>query len=185
MHFHFGTRKIVEAAAAVLRCEPCNRMGYMRLLKLLYIADRRSLQRTGRPIVGTCPVAMKLGPVLSEVLDLVRGKHYDEAVWSEFIRKDGYEVEQRKDPGVLSLSRYEIEELGRVSAECREYGDSELVEKTHEFPEWKKNFVEGTSTPIPLADIVEAVGRSADRDEILRDAEASRALGRRLLGCGP
>jgi uncharacterized phage-associated protein len=44
-------------------------MNYMRLLKLLYIAERETLGRTGRPIVGGPVTAMERGPVLLEVLD--------------------------------------------------------------------------------------------------------------------
>jgi len=181
MYFQFGTRKIVEAAATVLRSDPCRRMSYLRLLKLLYIADRESLRETGRPIVGTRAVAMDYGPVYSEVLDLVRGRHGDVPTWSEFIRRDGYEVELEKDPGVLSLSRYEIEMLTRVVGENRETDDWQLVRKTHGFEEWKRNWQEGTSTTIPLEHIVEAVGRVQDQAEILRDAEQTSAV-RRLLG---
>jgi uncharacterized phage-associated protein len=181
MYFSFGTRKIVEAAATLLRTEACRRMSYLRLLKLLYIADRESLRDVGRPIVGTRPVAMKHGPVLSEVLDLVKGEHFDEPIWSEFIRRDGYEVELTKDPGVLTLSRYEIGMLTMTAEANRETDDWELAQKTHSFADWAKNYREGTSTPIPFEDIIEAVGRCEDRDEILQDAEETRILNR-ILG---
>ncbi len=180
MYFHFGTRKIVEAAAVVLRTEPCKRMGYLRLLKLLYIADRESLRETGRPIVGTRPVAMDFGPVLSEVLDLIRGQHRDEALWSEFIRKDGYAVALEGNPGVLSLSRYEIGLLTRTAESYRNTDDWALVEETHTFEEWQGNYRQGNSMTIPMADLVRAVGRAEDLEEILREAEQTAAL-RKLL----
>jgi uncharacterized phage-associated protein len=181
MYFSFGTRKIVEAAATLLRSEACRRMSYLRLLKLLYIADRESLRETGRPIVGTRPVAMRHGVVLSDVLHLLKGQRWDESTWSEFIRRDGYEVELTKDPGVLSLSRYEIGMLTRTAEENRDTDDWQLVEKTHGFEEWKRNYQEGTSTSIPLEDIIEAVGRSEERDEILQDAAQTTKL-RRFFG---
>ncbi len=181
MYFDFGTRKIIEAAAVLLRSEACHRMGYMRLLKLLYIADRESLAETGRPIVGTRPVAMDLGPVHSKALDLVRGTHYDAPAWSEFIVKDGYSIEMSADPGVLSLSRYEIAKLNEVQARYREVDDFDLSRITHTFPEWRRRHQEGTSVTIPLEDIIEAVGRGEDQEEILEDAKEARELDR-LLG---
>jgi len=184
MYFRFGTRKIVEAAATLLRSEACRRMSYLRLLKLLYIADRESLRESGRPIVGTRSVAMDFGPVLSEVLDLVNGQHADEAVWSEFIRKDGYAVALEKDPGVLSLSRHEIARLTKTAEEYRNINDWEIVEQTHAFEEWQKNITPGTSTTIPLEDIVKAVGRANELESILQEAEQAVAL-RRLLGSVP
>lgn len=180
MYFHFGTRKIVEAIAALLRSSASRRMGCLRLLKLLYIADRESLRETGRPIVGTKPVAMEYGPVHSEAYDLIKGSHWGEESWAEFIRKDGHEVELTKDPGVLTLSRYEIGKLTETAAKYREMEEFDLVRLTHEFPEWKANYREGTSTPIPMEDIIEAVGRAEDRDEILQDAAETKAV-RRIL----
>jgi len=176
MYFHFGTKKIVEAAAVLLGLEARCRMSYLRLLKLLYIADRQSLLQTGRPIIGTRPVAMDHGPAHSEVLDLINGQHWGEPEWAEFIRKDRYEVELRKDPGVLSLSRQEIETMRVVYEQYRDTDDWEVVRVTHGFPEWKKHYREKTSTEIPFEDIIEAVGLADDREAILRDAQRTRAL---------
>lgn len=168
----------------MLRAEAGRRMSYLRLLKLLYIADRESLRERGRPIVGTRPVAMDYGPVLSEVLNLVKGEHADEAVWSEFIRKDGYAVALEKDPGVLSLSRHEIARLTKTAEEYRNLDDWEIVAQTHEFDEWKNNRTPGTSTTIPLEDILRAVGRGDEVESILEEAEETTAL-RRLLNSVP
>jgi len=182
MYFSFGTRKIAEAAATLLRTEACRRMSYLRLLKLLYIADREALRETGRPIVGTRPVAMAHGPVLGEIYDLVKGEHWDVPIWAEFIRRDGYEVELAKDPGVLTLSRCEIGMLTKTAEDHRDMDDWQLVGETHGFDEWRRNYHEGTSTPIPFEDIIEAVGRVSDREEILRDAAETKAV-RKFFGC--
>lgn len=182
MYFHFGTRKIVEAIATLLRSEGSRRMGCLRLLKLLYIADRESLRETGRPIVGTKPVAMDYGPLHSEAYDLIKGAHWGAETWAQFIQKDGHEVELTDDPGVLTLSRYEIDTLTETARKYRDTEDFDLAALTHTFPEWKANWREGTSRPIPMEDIIEAVGRSGEREEILQDAAETKAV-RRLLGC--
>jgi uncharacterized phage-associated protein len=184
MYFRFGTRKMVEAIAALVRsCDACSppHMSGLRLLKLLYIADRESLQETGSPIVGTKPVAMDYGPVHSEAYDLIKGSRWGEEVWSESIRRDGREVVLVKDPGVLALSRYEIDQLAETARRYRDMEDWDLVALTHTFAEWKRNYHAGTSTPIPMEDIIDAVGRSEDAEDILREAEETRALNR-LLG---
>jgi len=181
MYFHFGTRKIIEAAAVMLRLSPCQRMNYMRLLKLLYIADRESLRETGRPIIGTKPVAMERGPLHSEVYELIRGSHYDAPMWAEFIGTDRYEVELVGNPGVLHLSQYEIEKLTETVRAYEDMDEWAVARATHDFEEWIANRPEGRSAPIPMESILEAVGRSKDKDEILRDAEELRRLNR-LLG---
>jgi hypothetical protein len=56
--------------AHVLRCLlelHGDRMEYVRLLKLLYIADREMMAEAGAPVTGDRAVAMDHGPVLSHV----------------------------------------------------------------------------------------------------------------------
>lgn len=176
MYFSFGMRKIVEAAVVLLQASPRHRMGVMRFLKLLYIADRESFRETGRPIIGTRPVAMDLGPIHSNVYDLVKGFDSGDAKWDEFIQKIGNDVKLKKAPEVLVLSRYEMDKLGETVQRYREVSDTKLVDITHTFPEWIKNHKGRTSKPIPMKDILEAVGRGAEESEILKDAKHVRAI---------
>jgi len=46
----------------------------------------------------------------------------------------------------------------------------DLAESTHT-EEYTKNYREGTSTPISLEDVIDAVAREADKQLILKDAE--------------
>lgn len=179
MFFRFNTLKIVQAAAVLLRLEQTRRMPYLRLLKLMYIADRESLRKARRPIIGSRAVAMKNGPLHSELYDLIKGEHIDEPLWSKFIEKHGYQVELNSDPGVSELSRHDIEILTRVFDDHSAMGEWDLVEETHAYPEWKKHYPDpqaNTSCTIPLEDILEAVGLSAAKDEILAEVQEDHAL---------
>jgi len=176
MYFHFGTRKIVEAAAVLLRDQPHRRLSMLRVLKLLYIADRQSLEERGRPIIGTKTVAMDYGPLHSEVYDLAKGTHWEQELWSQFIRREVNDLVLEHDPGQLKLSYYEVSKLLDVMEANKSLNDWELVVKTHKFEEWEKYKECGTSVPIPLEDIVVAVGRKEDLDDILEDAKESLAL---------
>jgi uncharacterized phage-associated protein len=173
--------KTVQAVACLLRLEPSSEMSYMRLLKLLYIADRESLGETGAPITGDSVVAMKRGPVLSETYDLIKSEHLRYAEWEAFFRIVGYRIEMVKDPGIGKLCRYEIEKLKEVSERYRSCDEWDMVNETHEFPEWKKNDPGDSVRPIPLRDILRAVGRENDREAIEQDAAASECIGQ-LLG---
>jgi len=174
-------RKTIEAVGVLIGFDHALRLGRLRLLKLLYIADRESLQETGRPMLGARAVAMDHGPLHSEVLDLIKGEHIHEPEWSRFFRNDGYRVERIEDPGRASLSRYEIEKLIEVSERFANMDDWEVAERTHAFAEWERNAQRGTSRPIPFEDIIDAVGRSPEKDEILQDAK-DRAVADRLFG---
>src|SRR5437016_5932606 len=90
-------------------------MNYMRLLKLLYIADRETLRETGRPIAGGPVVAMERGPVLEEVYELIRGKHCNMPLWDAYLQKDHFHLVLTKDPDVGQLSKYEIEKLQEIA----------------------------------------------------------------------
>jgi len=165
--FSYSTEKTIQAAAVLLRKYKNWRMPYMRLLKLLYIADRESLRETGRPIAGSTPVAMKYGLLDGRVLDLIKGSIKD-PLWSKFIRRKGYYVTLLDDPRDLKLSEYEVAKLEEVADKYRKMDRFELAALTHEFEEYKDP--KGGFLPVPLEDIIDAVGRTADKEEIIADA---------------
>src|SRR5260370_12146701 len=66
----FNERKATEAAAHLLKLRG-GRMSYMKLIKLLYLADREALLRFGCPITTVRYVSIDRGPVLSRVLNLI------------------------------------------------------------------------------------------------------------------
>src|SRR5437763_17099820 len=104
--FQFDVEKTIQAAAFLLRREFGHRMNYMRLLKLLYLAERESLKEVGKPITGSRVIAMQRGPVLEDVFALIRGEHRAIPKWSEFIRTDRYRLELTRDPGIGRLTKY-------------------------------------------------------------------------------
>lgn len=116
MAHKLDVRKTVQAVAVLLHSDRCDRMSYLRLLKLLYIADRESLAETGRSMTGDRVLAMRHGPVLSEVYNLVGAPPCDAGGWSEYLRKDGYQLELVRDLGTPELSRYDLGKLGEVAA---------------------------------------------------------------------
>jgi uncharacterized phage-associated protein len=160
----------IQAIGVLLRQDGVRCMNYMRLLKLLYIADRESLRRTGRPVVGGPVTAMERGPVLQEVFDLIRGRHRQMPLWDEYLRTSHFNLELVKDPDVGQLSRYEIETLQDAARRHADDDEWALSRLTHEFPEWKKNNPGTSSQPIPQADVLEAVGRADSLQDILEEA---------------
>src|SRR5439155_24406623 len=156
-------------AAAILRREETRMMPYMRLLKLLYIADRESMRDTGRPITGDQAIAMTYGPVLQGVYNLIRNTHYESWRWSKFFQTSGYKIKMTKDPGAGRLSRYELEKLREVVERYAVVDDFDLVEETHGFEEWRANFVKGASQPILAEHILKAVGLAGEVEQIAQD----------------
>jgi uncharacterized phage-associated protein len=174
--FPFNFTKTLQAVATLLRRERGQCMSVLRILKLLYIADREALRETGRTITGDKIVAMKYGPVLSRLYDLVKGEDILAPQWDQYMEKDGYQVSLAQDPGNGSLTRYDIEKIEEVCARYREMSDWDIVDETHGFPEWIKNDPGNSSKRIPLDDVLEAVGQANNRDAILKDARAATSL---------
>ena len=171
MFFPFDIRKAIEATAALLRLTHCRTMDRKRLLALLYLADRESLAKTGRPIIGGRICAMKYGPIHSGVYDLIKGGGKNQAEWSRHFENESYRI-HLSDGNLQSaaLSRYEIGLLNEISDKYQGYDTWDVAEATHH-EEYKKNYRDGTSTTIPFEDLITAVGRKKDKDTILRDAE--------------
>ena len=170
MHFHLNPRKALEAAVTLLRLAPHRLMGRKRLLALLYIADRESLKRFGRPIVGGRLVALDYGPIHGEIYDLIKGSHSAQAEWSRHFQNEAYFIRLAHDVDPSALSGQEVDLLNEVSAERLGRDDFDIANETH-FQEWQSNHRAGTSTTIPLEDLIKAVGRAKDQGAILRDAE--------------
>src|SRR5438105_515531 len=106
MNFRFDLQKTMQAVGVLLDYQRSRRMSYMRLLKLLYIADREALAETGHTITGDQAVAMKRGPVLSRTHDLIRGESSQSGEWEKYIHRDCFEVELLENPGRGDLSRF-------------------------------------------------------------------------------
>jgi hypothetical protein len=87
----------------------------------------------------------------------------------------------KTDPGRLDLSPYEIAKLTEVTERYANLDDWDLVDLTHEFAEYQRNYRNGTSTTIPLEHILEACGQAAEIDYIVGEARAHKRLAT-LLG---
>ena len=144
-------------------------MNYMRLLKILYIAERECLAESGKPLAGGRILAMERGPVLEEVYRLIRSESYHTPEWAKYIRTDEYELELVDDPGVGKLTTFIVDKLDQIAERHKRDDEWEMVRITHLLQEWRKNDPGKSSKEIPLTDILEAVGRAADVQRIVEN----------------
>lgn len=177
MSYQLDFPKTLAAAAELLRREPGKQMSFLRLLKLLYIADRETLKENGYPMTGDVTVAMKHGPVLSGLYDIIKGHEARSAEFARYIHRTGYSLSLVKDPGIGELCKNDLKKLGELSERYRDKDDWEIVEETHEFPEWIKNNPGDSVRTIPMEDICEALGFESQRIERLKQhAEEVRQI---------
>jgi uncharacterized phage-associated protein len=174
----FQIDKAIQATAAVLRTSVGHRMSRLRVLKLLYIAEREILKQSGRTITDDRAVAMDHGPVLTSIYSLIKGEHADARQWDQFFEREGpNEIRLIADPGNGKLSRYELEKLSEVSKRFECTDEWALSERTHKFKEWKKNKPPaGSRIPIPLDDVLEALDLLEYKSELLKNARQSASV---------
>jgi uncharacterized phage-associated protein len=143
---HFNEVKATQAAARLLKNRG-GRMSYMKLIKLLYLADREALGHWGRPITTDKYVFMDRGPVLSHVLDRINegSAPNDPSFWAEHIKHSGdYCVSLDKNPGDGKLSEAEDKVLDEIFEKFGKMTTWELVDYVHALPEWRNR--NGSST---------------------------------------
>ena len=98
----FREDKVTQASAYFLKLRDNNNtMSHLKLMKLLYLAEREALNRLGRPITFDSCVSMDQGPVLSTTLNLMHGESLAGDYWDKFITPPtNHEVMLKEDPGI-------------------------------------------------------------------------------------
>jgi uncharacterized phage-associated protein len=160
MRIGFNERKATQAAARLLELRG-GRMSYLKLIKLLYLADRQALLQWGRPITTDRYFSMDRGPVLSRILELASDGQDPSApcIWARHIgAPENFEVRLQAAAGTDELSEAELALLDEVFAEHGSKSRWELVDLTHKLPERKDP--EGGAVPITYRDILKAGGKT-------------------------
>ena len=170
MLLHYRQERATQAAARLLKLRG-GTMAYMKLLKMLYPADRKALLEHGRPITYDRFVSMDHGPVLSQTYDLIVAEEAPEghSYWRQYISEpSNYEVSLVKDAPNGALSRAQEGILESVFAEFGSMNRWKLVEFCHTLPEWVDP--KGSSIPIALSDVLRAGGLEIEDVEAVEEA---------------
>jgi uncharacterized phage-associated protein len=176
----FNERKVAQMAAYLL-AKGETRMAHLKLMKLLYLADRRSMDVYGFPISGDHVVAMPHGPVLSMTLNLIDGDVEScENGWESWISdKENHEVSLKRMPSPELLDELSAADLNALDAVWNDFGHMnrwQIRDYTHNHcPEWKDP--NGSSVAIPYEDIFGALGKTPEAaSELSARIEAERSL---------
>jgi uncharacterized phage-associated protein len=172
----FNETKATQAAARFLTLRGGS-MSYVKLVKLLYLADREALIRRSRPITTDRFVSMDIGPVVSRIYDLIRGEPPPNSVsiWRKFISDpENYEVRLLGDPGSSELSRPEQELIDEVFGQHGRQNRWTVVDYTRSLPEW--THPDGGALPIEYRDILRAADKTEAEISAVEEALESAAL---------
>jgi uncharacterized phage-associated protein len=165
--------KLVQATGYLLKKYDNRRLNYTKLIKELYLSDRESINATNSAITGDTYVSMKYGPVLSNLYNLIKGRSQDDQdqiYWDSRFSTDGDDLLANYDQYPEGkLSRAEKAIIDKIDGQFHQNRYGELIDYAHaNCPEWSNPGA--TSTPISLADILNALGRTQeDIDWILEE----------------
>ena len=132
--FHFDERRATQACAILLK-QAGGRSNYTRILKLIYLADRKHIDATGNPITGATVVNMKNGPMLSEVYECIKGSR-SSGVWDDHIANEGFDIRLTKPAGDSHISDLDVDILTELATRYADASYSTMIEVVHDLPEW-------------------------------------------------
>jgi uncharacterized phage-associated protein len=182
MNFRFDEAKATQTAAYFLELRG-GQMHYIKLIKLMYLADRESLLRWGAPVTTDRYVSMDNGPVLSKVLSLITDDRA-KPLWSQYISAPlgEYEVRLLLPAPTDRLSRAEEALMREIFAEYGHRNRWDLIDNVmHKLPEWQNP--NGTSIPITFRDILTAGGESeVEIHAILKELHSIASDEERIAG---
>lgn len=162
----FSEEKTAQIAAYFL-LRRGGQMSYLKLMKLLYLADRESMSRYDEPMTGDSWVSMSKGPVLSTVLELLQGGSRT-GVWEQWVAQAQTQHEVFLARQVLN-EEDDFDELSPADQDILEavwsaHGHKnrwQLVEYTHTHcAEWHDPF--GSARPISPQSVFMALGRNEE-----------------------
>lgn len=174
----YNVRKAAQVAAFFAKKQG-GAIGVLKLVKLIYLADREFIGRYDAPILYDKLVSMDHGPVDSITYDFINGtnEHPD---WDRLISdRAGYSIGLVN--GALSiddLSELSAAELRVMSDVWNKFGgmDKYAVRDYthHNCPEWRDPH--GSSEPIPYERLFESLGKGKDAKALAAAIEEDRAI---------
>jgi len=142
----FSVARILQALSYIQRKAPSsnpNRFSIVYLMKMIFFSDRYHLRNFGITATSDNYVAMRLGPVASSTLDVLKGNPFN------FDCEDVKHLSSIKeiDKNNVEIKQQEEDELSESFKEAidfalKEFGDFDWVKisnVSHCYPEWKKH----------------------------------------------
>ncbi len=163
INFEFNEKRATQAAAFFIEKNGCT-MNHMKLIKLLYLADRVSIKKWYEPITGDKYFSLPHGPIVSNILDKINHTQdiENQSYWYNYIEKSGsHEVSLLSKIEYDELSKRELKLLNDLDEYFKNYTQWEMVKFCHEnVPEWQDP--KDSRLDINIEQIIEA---TADNEE--------------------
>jgi uncharacterized phage-associated protein len=156
MKLKYNEERTAQAAAFLLKLRG-GRMSYMKLIKLLYLADRESLIRWKRSISFDTPLSLDNGPVLIQTLNICNTETPPTQYkpWNKYISfPQQFEVTLQEIPILDELSPKEVDLLKEIYERYGRFDRWTLNKITRSLPEWHDPH--GSSSEISVEEILKS-----------------------------
>ena len=179
MNFNFNICKATEVACQFLQREG-GTISTLKLVKLIYMLDRLSLDRRGIPVVGGDYLSLRNGPVISEVLDLINAGQLagaDDPRWQQCVSdRLNHQVHLETMPARKHLADAEVDLIDEIWAEHGGKDQWQLRDWCHRHcAEWTP-LTRGWA-PIAVERIGQALGKSPQEiQKLTREAAELNTL---------
>lgn len=169
LRYDFDVEKLVQAIAYMSE-RGVTGLDKLKVLKLLFLADKQHLLEIGRPILGDVYACMDWGPVPSQSYNIIRNvvdadprKRTAENLFAEYFtidrERDHPTLVAKKSPDLDVFSESELAALDEVITKYGHLSGGDLIALTHDDPIWKipdEKRKPGSSIPIPFELFFEA-----------------------------
>lgn len=156
----FNEVKNTMLAVEFLRKTKDKRMSYLKLMKLMYLADRNMLEKHNKRISYDVYYNMKNGVVLSNTLNAMQEEIKEDgddlSFWDLYIKKDGYDSVLFDDEYILedALLKEEKEIIDELYKKHLNFDKWEMVDIIHDLPEWEHPKYKGEKSTALLLDTI-------------------------------
>ena len=146
---------------------------YIKLIKLMYLSDRKSVELYDRTISNDDLFSMDNGPVLSRLLNLIHGDCAKDLQdrWNKCFSTVGYDIRISGENAKNLVDRLSKAETNIIDGVVGEFGQRDVWDLInnylHMLPEWKDPH--GSSIPIKLADLMRALDKNEDEISAVLD----------------
>jgi uncharacterized phage-associated protein len=179
----FKVRKAAQVAAFFAIAEGGS-INVLKLVKLVYLADRLFMKKYDCPILNDHLVSMPHGPVNSMTYSYIDGCEDGRENWDAFISDRANHIVALANPSITKddldeLSKAELRVLSAVATEFKHKDGYWMRNYTHQYcPEWEDPH--GSSAPIPYERVLKYLGKKHP-SEIAENIETERKLDRILV----
>lgn len=166
----FDVEKLIGFAAYIMKRLDVDSMKYIMLIKLMYLSDRKFVERFDSTISNDDFVSMPKGPVLSRLLNLIRNDSSEDfqKTWNAYFTTQNNDILMNENfafEKINKLSKAEMKVIDDVVAQYGHWDRWKLIDKVmHHLPEWENP--NGSSRPISLRMLMTKLGKSPEEIDV-------------------